>query len=84
MSSIGPRDYEVGRYLTLAAKTITQIGVNEHSWRNLHLKNLLLLPLKSFSMTTMFEKCHSLKRCGSTLITIPWNFFRGSLNGLSI
>ena len=33
---------------------------------------------------TMFEKCYYLKRCGSTLTTIPWNIFRGSLNGLNI
>ena len=43
-----------------------------------------MLQLKSFLIMKMFEKCNSLKRCGSTLITIPWNIFRGSLNGLNI
>ena len=32
-------------------------------------------------MMNMFEKCNSLKRCDSTLSTIPWSIFRGSLNG---
>ena len=45
---------------------------------------MLLLPLKSFSMMKMFERYHSLKRCCSTLIAIPWKIFRGSLNDLNI
>ena len=72
----GSRDDEQVN-LPLQRKTNTQIGVNKRSWRILH-------PVKSFSMMKMFEKCHSLERCGSTLITIPLKIFRGSLNGLNI
>ena len=85
MLSFGSRDDEPVRYLTLAAK-------NEYKTRgkptfveeSAFIEAVIASTVKSFSKMKMFEKCRSLKRCGSTLITISWNIFKGSLNGLNM